>query len=263
MRALFAKGADSSVLKFLDARTKLAVTLAVAILTVACSGVISQIVIFASSLIYALYLKRPGLLAVLYGLMAVMMAIAALFGLLLEEWLPAMGGITLRALFVPFMRGLSMMNVVMVLAMTTRVEDLLATLERIRLPFCIFLPTAVMLRFIPTFTNDIRQVWETLRIRGWPVGPVMMTCRPLLCARLILGAQVVRNPRSCFRAQGPRHDEAHDAHRRPHDEDDRCAGALFPLRLYRPHGPRGNLPPPHLGRQDHHDALTRRRIRCR
>lgn len=183
MRALFAKGADSSVLKFLDARTKLAVTLAVAILTVACSGVISQIVIFASSLIYALYLKRPGLLAVLYGLMAVMMAIAALFGLLLEEWLPAMGGITLRALFVPFMRGLSMMNVVMVLAMTTRVEDLLATLERIRLPFCIFLPTAVMLRFIPTFTNDIRQVWETLRIRGWPVGPVMMTCRPLLCAR--------------------------------------------------------------------------------
>lgn len=183
MRALFAKGADSSVLKFLDARTKLAVTLVVAILTVACSGVISQIVIFASTLVYALYLKRPGLLAVLYGLMAVMMAIAALFGLLLEEWLPAMGGITLRALFVPFMRGLSMMNVVMVLAMTTRVEDLLATLERIRLPFCIFLPTAVMLRFIPTFTNDIRQVWETLRIRGWPVGPVMMTCRPLLCAR--------------------------------------------------------------------------------
>ena len=54
MRALFAKGADSSVLKFLDARTKLAVTLVVAILTVACSGVISHIIIFASSLIYAL-----------------------------------------------------------------------------------------------------------------------------------------------------------------------------------------------------------------
>ena len=54
MRALFAKGADSSVLKFLDARTKLAVTLVVAILTVACSGVISQIIIFASSLILSL-----------------------------------------------------------------------------------------------------------------------------------------------------------------------------------------------------------------
>lgn len=192
MRALFAKGADASVLKFLDARTKLAVTLVTAILTVACSGVISQIVIFGSTLLYALALKRPGLLAVLYGLMAAMMAVAALFGLLLEEWLPAMGGITLRALFIPFMRGLSMMNVVMVLALTTRVEDLLATLERIRLPFCIFLPTAVMLRFIPTFTNDIRQVWETLRIRGWPVGPVMMTCRPLLSARLILAPILFR-----------------------------------------------------------------------
>ena len=63
-----------------------------------------------------------------------------------------------------------MMNVVMVLALTTRVEDLLGTLERLHLPFVVFLPAVVMLRFIPTFTNDIRQVWETLRIRGWPMG---------------------------------------------------------------------------------------------
>ena len=76
--------------------------------------------------------------------------------------------------------------VVMALALTTRVEDLLSTLERLRLPYAVFLPAAVMLRFIPTFADDIRQVWETLRIRGWPMGPKMFTRHPLLSARLLL-----------------------------------------------------------------------------
>ena len=85
-----------------------------------------------------------------------------------------------------------MMNVVMVLALTTHIEDLMATLERIRLPFYIFLPVTVMLRFIPTFTNDIKQVWETLRIKGWPLGPAMLTVQPVLSARLILAPVLFR-----------------------------------------------------------------------
>ena len=79
MRALFAKGAaQSSVLRKLDARTKLTVTAATALLTVASSGMLAQLVIFAVTLVYVLLLKRPGLVAVLYALMAAMMAIAAL-----------------------------------------------------------------------------------------------------------------------------------------------------------------------------------------
>ena len=99
---------------------------------------------------------------------------------------------SIKSLVIPFLRGLSMMNVVMVLALTTRVEDLLATLERMHLPFCLFLPTAVMLRFIPTFADDIRQVWETLKIKGWPLGPAMVTLQPLLSARLILAPILFR-----------------------------------------------------------------------
>ena len=193
MRALFAKGAaQSSPLRQLDARTKLIVTAAAAILTVASSGMVAQLVIFAVTLMYALLLKRPGLVAVLYGLMAVMMAIAALCALGFQVWFPGLGGLSAKSLFIPFLRGLSMMNVVMALALTTRVEDLLLTLERMRLPFCIFLPTAVMLRFIPTFANDIKQVWETLRIKGWPLGPAMITLHPILSARLILAPILFR-----------------------------------------------------------------------
>ena len=194
MRDLFTKAAtdDTNLMRRTDARTKLLITTAVAILTVVCSGLASQLLLFVATLVYALFIRRPKLLAVLYLLMIVMMATAAGSGLLLGRWLPAMGGLSLKSLVVPFLRGLSMMNVVIVLALSTRVEDLLATLERMHLPFCLFLPTAVMLRFIPTFTNDIKQVWETLRIKGWPLGPAMLTMQPLLSARLILAPILFR-----------------------------------------------------------------------
>mgnify|MGYP000063755467 FL=1 len=139
MRALFANGAaQSSVLRKLDARTKLTVTAATALLTVASSGMLAQLVIFAVTLVYVLLLKRPGLVAVLYALMAAMMAIAALCALGFQSWMPGLGGLNAKMLLIPFLRGLSMMNVVMALALTTRVEDLLLTLERMKLPFCIF-----------------------------------------------------------------------------------------------------------------------------
>ena len=190
MRDLFVKAAadNANLMRRTDARTKLAVTLATALLTVACSGLVSQIILFAATLVYALLIKRPKLLAVLYLLMAVMMAVAAGCGLAIEHWFPGFGGLSIKSLVIPFLRGLSMMNAVMVLALTTRVEDLLATLERMHLPFCLFLPSAVMLRFIPTFANDIRQVWETLKIKG----PAMLTLQPLLSARLILAPILFR-----------------------------------------------------------------------
>ena len=193
MRALFAKGAAaSSLLRFLDVRTKIVVIAATAVATLVVSGLAAQLVLFAATLVYALFLKRAKLLAVLYALMAAMMAIAAVCAWGLQTWLPQMGELNIHALAIPFLRGLSMMNAVIVLAMTTRVEDLLSTLERMRLPFCIFLPTAVMLRFVPTFANDIKQVWETLRIKGWPLGPAMFTRHPILSARLILAPILFR-----------------------------------------------------------------------
>lgn len=193
MRDLFDKSAaHSSLLRFVDVRTKIAVIAVTAVTTVAASGIAAQLVLFAVTLLYALFLKRPRLLLILYALMILMMFVAAVCAWIIALWMPPMGDLSPGALVVPFLRGLSMMNTVVALAMTTRVEDLLTALERMRLPFCVFLPTAVMLRFIPTFTSDIRQVWETLRIRGWPLGPMMITRHPILSARLILAPILFR-----------------------------------------------------------------------
>ena len=107
MRALFANGAaQSSVLRKLDARTKLIVTAVTAVLTVASSGMLAQLVIFAVTLAYVLLLKRPGLVAVLYALMAAMMAIAALCALGFQSWMPGLGGLSAKMLLIPFLRGL-------------------------------------------------------------------------------------------------------------------------------------------------------------
>lgn len=192
MQALFAKKPTSGLLKTLDARTKLLITVVCALLTVALSASLAQIVLFVMTLGYACLLKRPGLLAVLYLLTGVLMALATGFGLLIATWVPSMNTITVGALLVPFLRGLTMMNVVIVLASTTRVEDLMVTLESMRLPFWLFLPTAVMLRFIPTFTQDIKAVWETLRIKGWPIGFAMLTRHPILTARLLFAPILFR-----------------------------------------------------------------------
>ncbi len=184
MRALFADK-TKSVLTEIDAGTKLLVTVATAVAALAASGLVGQLVLFAATLVYVLLLRRPVLLGVLYAAMAVMMGFAFLCALGLAQLVPSMGGLSVKSLVIPFLRGLSMMNVVMALALSSRVEDLMATLERMHLPFCLFLPSVVMIRFIPTFTNDIRQIWETLKIRGWPMGPWMLTASPFLSARLL------------------------------------------------------------------------------
>lgn len=186
MRAWFADAAhETSVLRRLDARTKLGVTVATAVTAVAAGNLASEGLLFAMTFAYAALLKRPTLLALLYVLLAAMMLLAGGCAVLVSSWVPGLGGLSPGSIVIPFLRGAAMMNVVMVLALTTRVEDLLGTLERLRLPFMVFLPAAVMLRFIPTFTNDIRQVWETLRVRGWPMGPQMLTLRPMLASRLL------------------------------------------------------------------------------
>lgn len=193
MRALFDKKTFApTVLSALDARTKLGITFLTAVLTVSLSGVPAQAILFAATLGYAVMMKRPKLMAALYAMTVFMMGLALFFAFLLEEWLPQAAGISLEALLVPFLRSFSMMNAVMVLANTTRVEDILSTFERMRLPFAVFLPASVMMRFIPTFAADVRQVWETLRIRGWPVGFGMLAARPILTARLVLAPVLFR-----------------------------------------------------------------------
>ena len=154
-----------TLLAQVDARSKLLLTLFGAICTIVFSSLGAQFSLFVFSFAVALLIKRPTLLVVLYALMAAMMGV--------------------ENLVIPFLRGLTMMNLVVGLAMSTRIENIMVALSQLKLPFMLTLPSTVMIRFIPTFAHDVVQVWETLKIRGWQLGFGMLCRHPLLSARLI------------------------------------------------------------------------------
>ena len=82
------------------------------------------------------------------------------------------------------------------LALSSRVQYLLDALRGLRLPFCIYLPAAVIIRFIPTFINDVKQVTESLKLRGYKLNPWTMTCHPILSLRLLFTPLLFRSLRT-------------------------------------------------------------------
>lgn len=178
-----------------DARARMAVSLLASAMTIIISSFEGQTVLFAASLCYVLSIRRYRAVLIAYVFMALMMALAALCTYGLSRLNPAMP-FTFSAVAVPFMRGIVMMNVVLPLALTCRIQDLLTALKGLKLPFCIYIPAAVMIRFIPTFMNDVKQVAETLKIRGYELNFTQFCLHPLLMLRLMFTPLLFRSLRT-------------------------------------------------------------------
>lgn len=125
----------------------------------------------AWSLVYALGMRQFRILLIGYAVLVGMslLAMGCAFGMSLL--IPSMPAFSAVSLVVPFLRMATMLNVILPLAFSCRVQSLLTALKSLHLPFCLYLPAAVMIRFIPTFLHDAKQVSETLRIRGWRMTP--------------------------------------------------------------------------------------------
>lgn len=179
----------------LDVRSRMFVTLLASAVTIVISSPEGQSVLFAASFLYALSVRRYRALLIAYAFMAVMLAAASLCTFAMSRFLPSVP-FSLPSLSVPFLRGAVMLNVVLPLALTCRVQALLTALKSLRLPFCIYLPGAVMIRFIPTFMHDIRQVAETLKIRGYDLSVGEMFRHPLMMLRLLFTPLLFRSLRT-------------------------------------------------------------------
>ena len=83
-----------------------------------------------------------------------LLAMGCAFGMSLL--IPSMPAFSAVSLVVPFLRMATMLNVILPLAFSCRVQSLLTALKSLRLPFCLYLPAAVMIRFIPTFLHDAK-----------------------------------------------------------------------------------------------------------
>ena len=137
-----------------DTRAKMFVSLLASVATVALSGVEPQMVLFGMSLVYALGMRQFRILLIGYAVLV---------------------GMSLLAMGCAW------------------VQSLLTALKSVRLPFCRYLPAAVMTRFIPTFLHDAKQVSETLRIRGWRMTPWNAFRHPVLLIRLVFTPLLFRS----------------------------------------------------------------------
>ena len=166
-----------------DTRAKMFVSLLASVATVALSGVEPQMVLFGMSLVYALGMRQFRILLIGYAVLVGMslLAMGCAFGMSLL--IPSMPAFSAVSLVVPFLRMATMLNVILPLAFSCRVQSLLTAQKSLRLPFCLYLPAAVMIRFIPTFLHDAKQVSETLRIRGWRMTPWNAFRHPALLFR--------------------------------------------------------------------------------
>jgi energy-coupling factor transport system permease protein len=150
----------------------------------------------AASFVYAAAHNRFRVLLVAYAAVSFMMLTALGCVYVILIFMPEMGAMGLGPFLNPFLRVVILIHVVLALALSSRVKELLSTLKALRLPLFIYLPATVMIRFIPSFINDVRLIRESLKIKGYAVNPLTLTLRPALTLRLLFAPIVVRALRS-------------------------------------------------------------------
>lgn len=180
----------------LDVRTKIAITLATSLTVIFIGSPQALILLVAASLGYVLGVGRPGPVAIVYAALLAMWCMAYGFMHLVHAiWAQAPEPELFR-IMVPFLRSMVMVNVILAIALSSSIQGVLTTLKSLRLPLVIYIPTAVMVRFIPLFMADIRQIREALRTRGHDGTIRGFFKNPLLTLRLIFVPIVFRALRS-------------------------------------------------------------------
>jgi energy-coupling factor transport system permease protein len=199
MRALFVNdppGVRPAFIYGLDIRTKLALSLSASVAVIFLSHPAALGLPALASALYALSLHKTRLLVVVYAVVIAMWCAAVGMLVVLHALWPASPAVETAKLAAPFLRTCVMVNVAMALALSSRIQSLMAALKSLRLPFCIYIPLAVMIRFLPTFIEDVRQIIECIRTRGHRLTPVAVIAHPLLTLRLLLMPLLFRSLRS-------------------------------------------------------------------
>ncbi len=170
----------------IDVRTKASISIIVSFLVVFTASYQALGFIFLLSFAYALSLKKFKTLFATYALFFLMMAISFIFIKVIVALYPGIDkqGLNLEKAIIPFLRGLAALNTLLPLALTIRMQDFLSCLQNLKLPLIIYLPCAVMVRFIVSFTLDIKQILEAIKLRGVKISFFNILKHPRLFLRL-------------------------------------------------------------------------------
>ncbi|WP_300675087.1 energy-coupling factor transporter transmembrane protein EcfT [Desulfoluna sp.] len=179
----------------LDARTKMAVAAGVSIVVVCLKEPLPLALIGIMGFFFLLSTGRFRLMALAYLFIGLMLITAAGCAIPIIKLLKGSDA-SYADFLVPFLRIIATMNVVLAMALSNRIQGMLSALKSLRLPLFIYLPTSATIRFIPVFMEDVRQIRESLKIRGFHIGVKSLFLHPILTLRLMFAPLVIRALRS-------------------------------------------------------------------
>lgn len=180
------------ILNGLDIRIKLLIALACSVLSITFGSSSALVLLLAASVIYVALLRRFGVVVIAYCFIMILMATAIACAKMMTIWVPDMARFDITMFIFPFLRLLVMINNVLVIALSSDLQTLLASLKSLRLPYFIYLPAAVMLRFVPSFINDAKQISDSLKTKGYPLTPMGVISRPFFTLRILFVPLVIR-----------------------------------------------------------------------
>ncbi len=181
----------------LDVRSRMFICLLASALVIFFKGQVALLFLTAVSSLYVLLsARRLWLLMVCYLAIIIMWLVSICFVFFFYLIAKDSPLADFTAVLIPFLRSLVMMNTVLALALTSRVQTLLVALKGLRLPLWFYIPTVVVIRFIPDFIRDIKQISETIRIRGYHLNLRFLLYHPILSVRLLLAPMIFRALRS-------------------------------------------------------------------
>ena len=172
------------------------ICLLASVVVVVLKGVIPLSFLLTASIIYVLLQKRFHVLFFCYGAITAMGLIALFCVKIMTVFMPEMGKFGMSVFFVPFLRVIILINVVLALVLSSQIQVVLTSLRSFHLPLFIYLPAVVMVRFIPSFMNDIKLIRQSLKVRGYGINPFTLTFHPFLTTRLLFVPTVIRALRS-------------------------------------------------------------------
>ncbi|SMC39137.1 energy-coupling factor transport system permease protein [Desulfocicer vacuolatum DSM 3385] len=180
----------------LDVRTKILLCLSMSVAVVFLKSFEPLAFLTLASLVYVLDIGRYKMVGMCYLAICFMWLLSMAFMRLIHSMSPMIPVTEPVKMLVPFLRTMVMFNTILALALSSRIQTLLTSLKSFRLPIWLYIPSAVMIRFIPSFIKDIRQIYETMRIRGYSFNLIFILRHPRLAVRLMAAPILFRALRS-------------------------------------------------------------------
>ncbi|MCC3751932.1 MAG: energy-coupling factor transporter transmembrane protein EcfT [Halorhodospira halophila] len=166
-------------------RTKMLISViaAVAVIVLESPAVLLGLLVISTA--YAALSRRYGVLLGAYLLFGALWLLALGFMHVMGVFLPRLGYGELADVVVPFLRSAILLNAVLAMALSSRIQGALSALKSLYLPYWLYLPAVAMVRFVPAFLFDVQQVGESVRLKGYRPGPFLLVRHPVASLRLI------------------------------------------------------------------------------